>query len=147
MHEVDIEDVECEAERLEEVEEVECLQVADGDNVEERLEQIEDVDCMQVADVHCEGEGLKDIDDLECMHILDDDRVHDQADAAVECRKVLDQKDLDVQEVMVVPSLLGRQNGWDHGRMPKNANHPIREERITDREKTENPLILETKGA
>ena len=29
-----------------------------------------------------------------------------QADAVVECRKVLDQKDLDVQEVMEVPSLL-----------------------------------------
>ena len=66
----------CEAERLEEVEKVECKQVADGDNVEERLEQIEDVDCMHVADVHCEGEGLKDIDDLECMHILDGDCVH-----------------------------------------------------------------------
>ena len=24
-------------------------------SIEERLEQIEDVDCMQVADVHCEG--------------------------------------------------------------------------------------------
>ena len=73
---VDIEDDECEAERLEEVEEVECKQVADGDNVEERLEQIEDVDCMQVVDVHCEAEGLKDIDDLECMHILDGDFAH-----------------------------------------------------------------------
>ena len=40
------------------------------------------------------------------MHILDGDCVDDQADAVVECRKVLDQKDLDVQEVMVVPSLL-----------------------------------------
>ena len=106
MHDVDIEDVECVAERLEEVEKVDCAQVADGDSVEERLEQIEDVDCMQVADVHCAGEGLEDIDDLECMHILDGDCVDDQADAVVECRKVLDQKDLDVQEVMVVPSLL-----------------------------------------
>ena len=96
----------CEAERLEEVKEVECVQVADGDNVEERLEQIEDVDCVQVADAHCEGEGLKDIDDLEYLHIPDGDCVDDQADAVVECRKVLDQKDLDVQEVMVVPSLL-----------------------------------------
>ena len=61
---------------------------------------------MQVADVHCASEGLEDIDDLECMHILDGDCVDDQADAVVECRKVLDQKDLDVQEVMVVPSLL-----------------------------------------
>ena len=129
---VDIEDDECAAEKLEEVEEVECTQVADGDNVEGRLEQIEDVDCMQVADVHCEGEGLKDIDDLECMHILDGDCVHildvhvqpekdeglvkdlevehvnqdDPADAVVECRKVLDQKDLDVQEVMEATSLL-----------------------------------------
>ena len=102
------------------------------DNVEVRMEQIEDVDCMQVADVHCEDEGLKDIDDLECMHKLDGDCVHvldahvqpekdegllkdlevdhvkrdDQAEAVVGCRKVLDQKDLDVQEVMEVPSLL-----------------------------------------
>ena len=103
----DIEDDECEAERLEEVEDVECVQVADGDNVEERLEHIGDVDCVQVADVHCEGEGLKDIDDLEYLHIPDDDCIDDQADAEVVCRKVLDQKDLDVQEVMVVPSLLG----------------------------------------
>ena len=47
---VDVEDRECEAERLEEAEEVQCKQVADSDNVEERLEQIEDVDCMQVAE-------------------------------------------------------------------------------------------------
>ena len=61
---------------------------------------------MQVVDVHCVGEGLKDIDDLECMHILDDDCIDDQADAVVGCKKVLDQMDLEVQEVMVVPSLL-----------------------------------------
>ena len=129
---VDVEDDECEAQRLEEIEEVECMQVADGDNVEERLDQIEDVDCMQVLEAHCEDVGLKDIDDLDCMHILDGDCVHildvhvqlekdeglvkaleiehmkqdDQADAVLGCRKVLDQKDLDVQEVMELPSLL-----------------------------------------
>ena len=115
---VDIEHDECEAERLEEGEEVECMQVADVYNVEERMEQIEYVNCMQVADVHCEDEGLKDIDDLQCMHLLDSDCVHildvhvqaekdeglvtdlevehvkqdDQADAIVECKKVLYQK-------------------------------------------------------
>ena len=44
-----------------------------GDNVEERLEQIEDVDCMQVVDAHCEDESLKDTDDFKCTHILDGD--------------------------------------------------------------------------
>ena len=81
---VDVEDDQCEAERLGEIEEVEHMKVADGDNIEERLELIEDVDrmqvvdvdYMQVVDVHCEDEGLKDIDDLECMRIVDGDCVH-----------------------------------------------------------------------
>ena len=131
-YDVDMEDDEREAERLEDVEEIVCMQVADVSHVERRMEQIEDVDWIQVVDVKWEDEGLKDMDDLECMHILDGDYVKildvhvqperdegivkdhevehvkqdDQANAVVGCKKVLDQKDLDAQEVVEVPSLL-----------------------------------------
>ena len=60
--------------------------------------------CVHILDVHVQSEkdeGL--VKDLEVERVNQDD----QADAVVECRKVLDQKDLDVQEVMAVPSLLG----------------------------------------
>ena len=62
-----------------------------------------DSERVHILDVHVEpekDEGL--VKDLEVEHAKQDD----QADAVVECKKVLDQKDLDVQEVMEVPSLL-----------------------------------------
>ena len=65
----------CIDERLDVVEDVECVQVGYGECVDEWLEVIEDVDCMQVDDVDYVDDRLEEIEDVNCVHIDDVDYV------------------------------------------------------------------------
>ena len=90
----------------------------------ERLEVIEDLECVQVGNVDCVDERLEE--DVECMHVGDDDFIcipdvdlqgyrdedkrdeivfqgakdEDRTDVVGGCRKVLEQKERDVIEAM-----------------------------------------------
>ena len=83
---------------------LECTQVDDVDYVNERQDVVEDVGTMRAGDVDCVG--VLDVDlqryrdeDMRDGIDVEGEKDVDQTNVVVECKKVLDQKELDVIEV------------------------------------------------